>query len=234
MSESARLRKTQTRDGGGRSMNNANAKQHEKKLQDSVLLIKSELELMYPELEFTHRKNLYKREIAEVVDPITPWVPASKDPFISPDGGSLFVEWNGVKYPILISEAKKQGTNDERYKEGLKKQGMGNGIERAPKNALEIWSYCKKYDFNPYVIFCCGCDFYDTSSINDRLDVMTQYEPRGFNYSLFKKDGEHQNMVSIYIKSHHYKEEPNFWTVGEIYEIMKEIAINITNHIIEK
>ena len=50
MSDSARLRKTQTRDGGGRSMNNANAKQHEKKLQDSVLLIKSELESMFPEL----------------------------------------------------------------------------------------------------------------------------------------------------------------------------------------
>ena len=29
-----------------------------------------------------------------------------------------------------------QGTNDERYKEGKKKQGRGNGIERAFKNAL--------------------------------------------------------------------------------------------------
>ena len=234
MSSSARLSETHSKIGGGKAIFNKSALQHERKLQESVIKIKLELELMYPELKFTHRKNLYKREIAEVVKPITPWVPASKDPYISPDGGLLFVEWNGVEYPILVSEAKKQGTNDVRFKKGLKIQSKGNGIERAPKNALEIWSYCKKYDFNPYVIFCCGCDFYDTSSINDRLDVMTQYEPRGFNYSLFEKDGEHPNMVSIYIKSHHYTEEPNFWTVDEIYEIMKEIAINITNHIIEK
>jgi hypothetical protein len=36
------------------------------------------------------------------------------------------------------------------------------------------------------------------------------------------------------MKGHHYTEEPNFWIVSEIYEIMKEIATDVTNHIIEK
>ena len=67
MSSSARLRKTQTRDGGGRSMFNANAKQHEKNLQDSVLKIKSELELKYPELTFIWEKRLLLKDIAESI-----------------------------------------------------------------------------------------------------------------------------------------------------------------------
>ena len=158
MSSSARLRKTQTRDGGGRSMFNVNAKQHEKNLQDSVLKIKSELELKYPELTFIWEKRLLLKDIAESigVSDCKELIEANGDPYITPDGGFLFVEWNGVRYPILVSEAKKQGTNDERYLEGKDKQSMGNGIERAPKNADLIVMWCEKLNYNPYVIFC-GC-----------------------------------------------------------------------------
>ena len=228
MSDSAKLSETHTRDGGGRSMFNANAKQHERKLQESVLKIKSELESLYPELKFIYQKKLHLSEIAKKLGK-TSWKPASKDPYVDPDGGLLFLEWNGVRYPILISEAKKQGTNDERYKEGKKKQGRGNGIERAFKNALAFSQYNEKLDYNPYVIFACGCDFDKDSSIIDRLWGLTRYEPMNKNLSL-----HHEDVTSVYLKGHHYTEEPNFWTVSEIYEIMKEIAVTITNHVTGK
>ena len=157
MSDSAKLSDTHTRDGGGRSMFNANAKQHERKLQESVLKIKSELESMYPELKFTYRKKLYLSEIVEKLGKT--FTPESKKPYVNPDGGLLFIEWNGTEYPILISEAKKQGTNDVRLKKGLKIQSRANAIERAYKNALAFSQYNEKLDYNAYVIFACGCDF---------------------------------------------------------------------------
>jgi len=227
MSDSAKLSETHTRDGGGRSMFNANAKQHERKLQESVLKIKSELESMYPELKFTYRKKLYLSEIVEKLGKT--FTPESKKPYVNPDGGLLFIEWNGTEYPILISEAKKQGTNDVRLKKGLKIQSRANAIERAYKNALAFSQYNEKLDYNPYVIFACGCDFDKDSSIIDRLWHLTRFEPMNTNLSLFNED-----VTSVYLKGHHYTEEPNFWTVSEIYEIMKEIAVGIINHVTGK
>ena len=228
MSDSAKLSETQTKNGGGKGIFNKSALQHERKLQESVVKIKIELESMYPELKFTYRKKLYLREIAEKLGK-TSWKPASKDPYVSPDGGLLFVEWNGTEYPVLISEAKKQGSNDARFKKGLDEQSKANAIERAYKNALAFSQYNEKLDYNPYVIFACGCDFDKDSSIIDRLWHLTRFEPMNTNLSLFNED-----VTSVYLKGHHYTEEPNFWTVDEIYEIMKEIAVGITNHIIEK
>ena len=227
MSNSARLSETHTKMGGGKAIFNESALQHERKLQESVLKIKSELESMYPELKFTHRKKLYLSEIVEKLGKT--FTPASKKPYVDPDGGLLFIEWNGTEYPVLISEAKKQGSNDVRLKKGLKIQSRANAIERAYKNALAFSQYNEKLDYNPYVIFACGCDFDKDSSIIDRLWHLTRMEPMNTNLSLFEED-----VTSVYMKGHHYKEEPNFWTVDEIYEIMKEIAIGITNHIIKK
>ena len=228
MSNSARLSETHSKMGGGKAIFNESALQHERDLQESVLRIKSELESIYPELKFTYRKKLYLREIAEKLGK-TSWVSVSKDPYVSPDGGLLFVEWNGTEYPVLISEAKKQGTNDVRLKNGLEIQSKANAIERAYKNALAFSQYNEKLDYNPYVIFACGCDFDKDSSIIDRLWHLTRFEPMNTNLSLFNED-----VTSVYLKGHHYTEEPKFWTVDEIYEIMKEIAVGITNHIIEK
>ena len=227
MSNSARLSETHTKMGGGKAIFNESALQHERKLQESVLKIKSELESMYPELKFTHGKKLYLSEIVEKLGKT--FTPASKKPYVDPDGGLLFIEWNGTEYPVLISEAKKQGSNDVRLKKGLKIQSRANAIERAYKNALAFSQYNEKLDYNPYVIFACGCDFDKDSSIIDRLWHLTRFEPMNTNLSLFNED-----VTSVYLKGHHYTEEPNFWTVDEIYEIMKEIAVGITNHIIEK
>jgi hypothetical protein len=227
MSDSARLSETHTKMGGGKAIFNESALQHERKLQESVLKIKSELESMYPELKFTYRKKLYLSEIVEKLGKT--FTPESKKPYVDPDGGLLFIEWNGTEYPVLISEAKKQGSNDARLKKGLKKQSRANAIERAYKNALAFSQYNEKLDYNPYVIFACGCDFDKDSSIIDRLWHLTRFEPMNTNLSLFNED-----VTSVYLKGHHYTEEPNFWTVSEIYEIMKEITVGIINHVTGK
>ena len=227
MSDSAKLSETHTKMGGGKAIFNESALQHERKLQESVLKIKSELESMYPELKFTYRKKLYLSEIVEKLGKT--FTPESKKPYVDPDGGLLFIEWNGTEYPVLISEAKKQGSNDARLKKGLKKQSRANAIERAYKNALAFSQYNEKLDYNPYVIFACGCDFDKDSSIIDRLWHLTRFEPMNTNLSLFNED-----VTSVYLKGHHYTEEPNFWTVSEIYEIMKEITVGIINHVTGK
>jgi type II restriction enzyme len=231
MSSSARLSETHSKMGGGKAIFNKSALQHERKLQESVIKIKTELELKYPELTFIWEKKLLLKDIAESigVSDCTELIEANGDPYIIPDGGFLSVEWNGVRYPILVSEAKKQGTNDVRFKKGLKIQSKGNGIERAPKNADLIAMWCERFDYNPYVIFACGCDFAKGSSIRLRLIGMTRFKDYNTNLSMCD-----ENVTSIYMKGHHYTEEPNFWTVDEIYEIMKEIAVGITNQIIEK
>ncbi len=58
---------------------------------------------------------------------------------MKPDGGILAIKSNKDKdltYPILISEVKRQGTNDLRKSEGLRKQSKGNAIERLGKNLI--------------------------------------------------------------------------------------------------
>ena len=67
-----------------------------------------------------------------------------------------------IKYPLFIGEMKKQGTNDRRIKEGLKKQSIGNaGADRVSKNFKIAGAYCYlcDKDFFPYNVFLHGCDF---------------------------------------------------------------------------
>ena len=89
---------------------------HEKQwfLKDIV----SELKHCYPEAEFH-----YHFETSS----------------IRPDGGILYIEGrrgDPLRYPILIGEAKNQGTNGARVLEGLPKQAKGNAIERLGKNLI--------------------------------------------------------------------------------------------------
>ena len=107
-----------------------------------------------------------------------------------------------------------------RLEEGKKKQAKGNAIERAVKNHSEISLYCHPYDYYPYVVFASGCDFEDSSSINDRLDSMTDYEPRNQEY-IFHED----KLATIWIREKQ-------WTNQEIYDKLKDTAEKIVYHII--
>ena len=219
MSSSDRLRETHKKIGGGKAIFNEDAKILEGKLSDTVQEVINYLQGVFPAVKFSWVTKLEKRKIAENIGK-PHWKPCSKSPYILPDGGIVYAEISGKEYPILISEAKKQGTNDKLLEEGKKKQAKGNAIERAVKNHSEISLYCRPYDYYPYVVFASGCDFEETSSINDRLDSMTEYEPRNQEY-VFHED----KLATIWIREQH-------WTNQEIYDKLKDTAEKIVYHII--
>ena len=220
MSSSERLRQTAASIGGGRGIFNEDALYHEVGMQESVSKLISILETEYPNEKFLWKKIITKREIAAKVNPKVPYNPEAENSFVSPDGGVLFVEYGGEKYqyhhpkylPILISEAKKQGTNIKRLHEGLKKQSKGNAIERAFKNIEEFKLYCEDLDYFPYVIFACGCDFESGSSILDRLDAMTRYEPRNVNYV-----ADMPQKVTAYVQE-------EYFTANEMFDRIYDVA----------
>ena len=204
--QSDSLRHTATTFGGGRGTYNKKAKKQEHYLRDTVnKRLIPQLSKEFPDVGFNLKGQIYKTEIARNLGKPN-WKPESKDPFIKPDGGVLYARIDGYMYPILVSEAKQQGTNDIRQEEGKKKQSMGNAIERVTKNYLELKSLFTPYDYFPYHVFISGCDFRKGSSIIDRIDVLTNYEPRNANY-LFHSE----RIASVWSRE-------DIWTLDEIYD----------------
>lgn len=211
MSNSKRLRSTHTSFGGGKTIFNESAKSFETNLFSVVGEIQKELSQKYPKYTFVMQKRLGKHEVAAKLNRKR-YNPENSRSFINPDGGVLYLVKNDQKYAILISEAKKQGTNKERLKEGKKKQSAGNAIERAHKNYNEFCLYCNDLPYLPYVMFAFGCDFFTGSSINDRLDAMTNYLPRNVNYVGKEK------VATIFIREKEF-------TKQEMYSKMKDVAL---------
>ena len=94
-----------------------------------------------------------------------------------PDGGIVWMYIGKNKYPILMSEMKKQGTNDVRELEGKTKQAMGNAIERFAKNKDFFELLCSFYNILPIALFASGDDFKTGSSIVGRLSVINNMFP---------------------------------------------------------
>jgi type II restriction enzyme len=209
---SDQLRKNVTEIGGGKAMNNAKAKRLEKSVMQNVLEVQRILEQKYPKYSFLHKTNLQKKDIAEAIG-IKNYQSSNPKSNIRPDGGILYIKGNNGKLcPILIAEAKQQGTNDKRLQEGKKSQAKGNAIERSYKNFFEFKMFCKKLTYFPYAMFLTGCDFAEGSSINDRLDCLTEYKPRNTNYVL----DEHK-IASVFIKETGFSSD-------EIRDILFDIA----------
>ena len=228
MSFSEKLRQTAASIGGGRGIFNEDALGHEVGLQEAVSKLIPRLQEEYPSVEFFWKKKITKREIATKVNPKVPYNPEVENSFISPDGGVLFVKYKGIDLPILISEAKKQGTlfflQDGELREDLtdtqialalsgKEQGKGNAIERAYKNIDEFKLYCEDLNYFPYVLFACGKDFECGSSILDRLDAMTRYEPRNVNYV-----ADMPQKVTAYVQDEYFTANEMF---DKIYDVAK-------------
>jgi hypothetical protein len=138
------------------------AKTLEKSLSTAMAKVFKIYKTQFPELEF--KTVLTKFEIAKLRG-LTNYNPSNPKSCIKPDGGMIFL---GNKL-VLCSEAKTQG-NENNY--------LGNAIERAAKNYLELAGLCRKDSTLPYVIFCSGSNFKEGSSLLDRIDVLTDYLPR--------------------------------------------------------
>ena len=216
MSNSEHLSKTHTELGGGRGIFTEGAKVLEGNVTKQVQELVSVLESIHPDIQFIHKKTLSKSEIS----PEPEYKPHSKGSGVKPDGGILFAKINGKLYPILVCEAKKQGTNDVRMAEGKKKQGKGNAIERAFKNFEEFRIYFEKYDYFPYLIFAYGYDFEDGSSINDRMDAMTRYKPRNEEY-IFND----RQLATIYVQDKPFTDQ-------QIFDRIKNVSTQVINHLL--
>ena len=137
---------------------------------------------------------------------------------IRPDGGILsLLDNNGNKYPILISEVKNQGTNRKREEEGLKKQAMGNAIERLGKNVIGLRTALMHEAIFPFVCFGYGCDFEETSSILDRVATIAMFGKLNTTYLHNTGEGGKLNRGSFYFR------DPK-WSVDEMQNIMYDIA----------
>lgn len=208
MSMSDRLSQTQYQFGGGRSMFNKEAKLLENQLSSATARVLTFLKQKYGN-NFVYEKSLPKELIAQKI--VENYVPHSNKPKVSPDGGIIYYISDGMKYPILISEAKKQGTSLVGAK--------GNAIERAYKNFEEFRIFCDDLNYFPYVIFIYGTDFVDGSYINDRLDAMTRYLPRNEEYIFHEK-----KLATIYV-------DPNGFSEDETYERLLSVAEKIIHRI---
>ena len=223
MSSSDRLRQTQTRDGGGRIINNRGAKKLTKNVEKVCSKIFQEVQEEYPQHTFSWATSIPKKDIAKKAlgkdwKLYKPSCSGSTGP--KPDGGIIYIHDGDEKYPVAIAEAKKQGTNNKRLAEGKKKQAMGNAIERAYKNVEEVKIYTQDLDYFPYTIVAHGYDFKEGSSILDRLDGLTKYRPRNKDYTL-----DTDQKTTVHIREKEFSER-------EIYNRLKPSTKRCVEHVI--
>ena len=243
MSRWERLRETHTEFGGGKGIFTKEAKTHDKKTAAAAKYVFEILDDAFPSLQFRHRFKIPKTEINErlrELDPrlgVTQFVDTSS---VKPDGGVIEVrDVNGGWRPILVAEAKKQGTNVERIKEGLGKQAQGNAIERTHKNISELKNYMLRESYFPYVVFMHGSDLTTNTlhvptpsgelfelhptSIPDRLTAASYGMPVNVPYcrNIFAEhiDG---SKIMLQIASLYMRNDP--WTEKEMVDVMIEIA----------
>ena len=146
---------------------------------------------------------------------------------LRPDGGVIFLHKKSDKEflrIILISEAKKQGTNIQRKKEGKSRQAIGNAIERLGKNLIGVKTALNHEAITPFVCFGWGCDFeenYDSSSFTmSKISILNELYELNRTY-VFKKDGA-LGSNSFAPVSMYFREEP--WTKDEMVKILREVG----------
>ncbi len=134
---------------------------------------------------------------------------------MKPDGGILFIiDKSCNKYPILIAEQKKQGTNDEIIATNGKKQASGNAIERLGKNIIGFRTWLKDETIFPYVCFGWGWDFNDKSTILDRIIIIAEFGEINkinlFNTEFTKRESFYFQQTPIWIKKNETNNASNF------------------------
>eukprot|EP01050_Picozoa_sp_SAG11_P005647 SAG11_NODE_405_length_9736_cov_5.776486_13_plen_215_part_00 len=194
-------------------MNNAEAKQFDQMLKRLIPeTVLPRLRQMYPEYEWDHVTRVYQRDYVYMTNPS--YVPSNPNSHIAPDGGVVLCNC----IPVLITEAKKQGTNTKRMQEGKKRQSRGNAIERAHKNFNELRFYTDFYDHFPYLVFCFGCDFVPGSSTIDRLAAMTCYDSYNTLHVIDSDSGSKK--ASVFVQTEPYSAD---FIVNQCIEAVRQV-----------
>ena len=179
-----------------------------------------------------HNKRVMLQSIVEELRRLYPTVDFS-DPFptssMNPDGGILaLISRDGRdRFPILISEAKNQGTNDLRAAEGLPPQAKGNAIERLGKNVIGFRTMMIDEQIMPFVCFGYGIDFDDESSILDRVKTIAMFGSLNTVHVMNQGDDARFGRGSFFFRRAR-------WSREEMVTVMIEIATRATHYYIAK
>lgn len=169
----------------------------------------------------THDSKVYLKDIVSHLQSAFPDVQFEykfDTSFLLPDGGILYMKSaDGSKHVVLISEAKRQGTNDLRLAEGLAKQSKGNAIERLGKNVTGFRTWMATEGIFPFVVFGQGIDFSFDSSILDRVTTIAMFAPLNTVEVLNVGEDERFNRGSFF-----FREET--WSSDEMADVMYEIV----------
>lgn len=204
------------------TVKNSKSKKMDKDVIVAVNAVIDTLQEQYPNLTFEHQKTMKLVDIIAMLSRQYPEYASNfgtplATSFISPDGGFLFAtNKQGERRIVLISEVKRQGTNDARKSEGLPKQAMGNAIERLGKNLIGIRAIFKNEGVLPFVCFGSGYDFQEGSSILDRALTMNEFFP--LNEIFVKKDFMPFEPVSMLFRY-------GGWSIEEMAENMFNVAV---------
>lgn len=201
------------------SVKNSDSKTMDKAIDVAVERVLEILGSEYPEVDFQHDKSMHLTEIINELKKTYADYDFSavlESSFIKPDGGFVyFYDEEGKRQFVVISEVKRQGTNDKRKKEGLPKQAQGNAIERLGKNLTGIRALLNQENIIPFVTFGHGFDFAEGSSILDRVVTMNQFFP----------------LNTIFVEKQYFPFEPVTmmfreaeWSAEEMEEILLEVA----------
>jgi type II restriction enzyme len=213
-----------------------NVKNIESQKQDSNIKVVVEdvlsgLRKMHPTLEFGVDNIMKLRDIEKYVNGENYTTSATS--YIKPDGGFMWLKINGEKRYILVSEQKRQGTNDIRLIEGKPKQSVGNAVERLGKNVNGLQILFQEEDIFPFIVFLQGCDFCDKeTNIPDRVRTIAGFQPLN-TLNIYKKKGR---AGSYFMRGHSMYEKPGTsdWTNEEMYNNMFTIAVTAVNYYLEK
>lgn len=203
------------------SIKNLLSKDMDKNIDVAIAAVILLLQEKYPQLTFRHEKKMMLSEIISLLSKAYPeqaqyFSRTLSTSFIKPDGGFVFAKNDrGQERLILVSEVKRQGTNDRRAEEGLPNQAKGNAIERLGKNLIGIKAIFKNEGVLPFVCFGQGHDFQEGSSILDRVITMNEFFP--LNTIFVEKDHLPFEPVSMYFR---YED----WTVDEMAALLFQIA----------
>jgi type II restriction enzyme len=199
---------------------NVSSRKMESLLMVAVTEVIERLEAKF-EVTFEHSSKMYLKDITSHLSSSYPEIEFKhhfESSFLTPDGGFLFMlDRHGKRHTILISEAKRQGTNDLRASEGLAKQSKGNAIERLGKNVIGFRTWMATENILPFVVFGEGVDFDNDSSILDRVSTIAMFAP--LNRVEVANLGEHGkfNRGSFFFRVER-------WTAQEMAEILFDVA----------
>ena len=195
-----------------------------KNIADELVFI---LEELYPSHSFERKSQLTYKQIFSVQKELKSVErkinPLFEDRKIIPDGGVI---WMDKKYPILITEMKRQGTNKERLKEGKTRQAVGNAIERLGKNVLACKTMFENVPIFPFICFCRGCDFLEATVLSKLYALNSFYDINIFYGDL---SSYVEKPFNIYTNT---TEEQ--WDNDFLAEKMLETAINAIEYFIKR